>query len=62
KLLFSSRAGEVTVISAGPGFKPLGTNALEGQLMASPAVWRESLIYRTDTYLYRIADKASARR
>lgn len=62
KLFFNSRSGDVTVVEAGPAWKLLAKNHLDGQLMASPAVWRDSLIYRSDSHLYRIGDRAAALR
>ncbi|MBS0260576.1 MAG: PQQ-like beta-propeller repeat protein, partial [Planctomycetes bacterium] len=57
KLLFCSRQGDVTVISSGSAWEVLGKNHLDGQLMASPAVWHDSLIIRSDSALYRIGQK-----
>jgi outer membrane protein assembly factor BamB len=57
KLLFSSRQGDVTVIGAGSTWELYAKNHLDGQLMASPAVWRDSLIIRSDSHLYRIGQK-----
>ena len=45
-----------TIIAAGPEFKILGTNELDGSYtLASPAVSADSLFIRTATHLYRIA-------
>lgn len=57
KIYFSSREGKTTVIKPGSEFTELAVNSLEGQLMASPAVFEESLILRTDSHLYRIGAK-----
>lgn len=61
KLLFSSREGDVTVVPAGPDWKELAKNHVDGQLMASPAVWRDSLILRTGSALYRIGETSDGR-
>jgi len=61
KLLFSSREGDVTVVQAASTWQELSRNHVNGQLMASPAVWRDSLILRTDSSLYRIGEGAAGR-
>jgi outer membrane protein assembly factor BamB len=62
KLLFSSREGDVTVARAAATWEELSKNHLSGQLMASPAVWGDSLILRSDSHLYRIGERASSGR
>lgn len=57
KIYFSSHEGKTTVVKPGPEYTELATNSLEGQLMASPAVYDESLILRSDSHLYRIGLK-----
>jgi hypothetical protein len=42
------------VIQAGPEFKVLGKNSLDEMTLATPAVYRSSLIVRTASKLYRI--------
>ncbi|HEY3964170.1 MAG TPA: PQQ-binding-like beta-propeller repeat protein [Planctomycetaceae bacterium] len=61
KLLFSSRQGDVTVARASDAWEVLSKNHLDGQLMASPAVWRDSLIIRSDSHLYRIGEQSVER-
>lgn len=61
KLMFLSREGDVTVVAASADWKELSKNHLDGKLMASPAVWKNSLILRTDSHLYRITNRAVAR-
>ena len=57
KLYFSSHEGKTTVIRPGQAYEELAVNSLEGQLMASPAVLDESLLFRSQTHLYRIGKK-----
>ncbi len=56
KLFAMSEDGTTYVIQAGPGFKVIGQNALDEFTMATPAIDRDSLIIRTATALYRIAE------
>lgn len=58
KLVFSSREGEMTVVAAATSWQPLSVNHLAGELMASPAVWHDSWIVRTNTSLYRIGESS----
>jgi outer membrane protein assembly factor BamB len=62
KLLFASREGDVTVARAAATWEELSKNHLSGQLMASPAIWEDSLILRSDSHLYRIGEHASGGR
>lgn len=61
RIYFCSRDGKTTVIRPGREYHELAVNTLEGQLMASPAVFDDALILRTDTHLYRIGASAAAR-
>lgn len=61
KLHFFSRDGDVTVARAGSSWEEVSKNHLDGQLMASPAVWGDSLIVRTDSHLYRIGERNSGK-
>ena len=56
KLIFSSREGDMIVVAADESWQQLSLNHLNGELMASPAVWRDSLIVRTASHLYRIGE------
>lgn len=56
KLFCLSEDGDTFVIQAGPEFKVLGKNALNEMCMATPAAAQGSLIIRTFSKLYRIAD------
>jgi outer membrane protein assembly factor BamB len=51
-----SEDGVTYVIQAGPEYKLLGRNSLDEFTMASPAIHRDSLIVRTASTLYRIAE------
>lgn len=59
-LFFSNREGETTVVRPGETFEKLAVNRLDGAFYATPAVVGRSLILRTDTHLYRIADQETA--
>ena len=52
-----SEDGETFVIEAGPKYKLLGKNVLNDTALATPAIARGSLIIRTQSNLYRIAQK-----
>jgi outer membrane protein assembly factor BamB len=55
KIFAISEDGETFVIQAGPEFKLLGKNVLDGMVLATPAIARGSLFIRTNAKLYRIA-------
>jgi outer membrane protein assembly factor BamB len=57
KVFALSEDGDTFVIQAGPEFKVIGKNSLNGMPLATPAVLRGSLIIRTQSDLYRIARK-----
>jgi hypothetical protein len=59
KIFALSEDGDTYVIQAGPEYKLLGKNSLNGMVMASPAVARGSLFIRTQSNLYRIARRQS---
>jgi hypothetical protein len=54
KIFVLSEDGDTFVIQAGPEFKVLGKNSLDEMCMATPAIYRSSLIVRTASKLYRI--------
>ena len=56
KVFCLSEDGDTFVIQAGPEFKLLGKNPLGEMCMATPAISRGSLIIRTASKLYRIAE------
>ncbi len=62
RIYFLSREGIVTVIQAGPKYKKLAENRLDGKLMASPAVLGDTLFLRTDRALYRIERPATRKK
>ncbi len=49
-----SHEGETTVFETGREYRPLATNKIDGQIMATPAVVGDALILRSDTHLYRL--------
>lgn len=54
RIYFSNREGETRVIRPGKEYEELAVNKLNGEHMASPAVFDDSLLLRTNTHLYRI--------
>ena len=56
KLFALSEDGDTFVIQAGPEFSVLGRNSLDEMTLSTPAIARDSLIIRTATRLYRIAE------
>jgi outer membrane protein assembly factor BamB len=58
KIFALSEDGDTYVIQAGPEFKVIGKNTLDGGMpLATPAVLRGSLLIRTQSALYRIGKK-----
>ncbi len=62
KIFALSEDGDTFVIQAGPEFKLLGKNTLDAMCMATPAIYRSSLIIRTASKLYRIQKGTQAPR
>jgi len=58
KIFCLTETGETYVVEAGPEFLVLHVNRLDEAALATPAVARDSLILRTLTKLYRIANTA----
>ena len=56
KIFALSEDGVTYVIQAGPEYKLLGRNSLDEFTMASPAVHRNSLLIRTASTIYKIAN------
>ncbi len=56
KIYFFSEEGKTTVAAASQNFEVLAVNQLDDGFMASPAVLENSLILRTKSHLYRIAE------
>ncbi len=59
KIFALSEDGDTFVIKAGPEFEVLAVNSLDEFSMATPAIARGSLLIRTSSKLYRIADPGS---
>ncbi len=60
KIFLLSEDGDTFVVQAGPEYKLLGKNSLDGGMpLATPAVLRGSLIMRTQSAIYRIAKQES---
>jgi outer membrane protein assembly factor BamB len=57
KIYFSNHDGKTTVVKPGKEYDEIGVNSLAGQLMASPAVYDESLLFRSQSHVYRIGSK-----
>jgi outer membrane protein assembly factor BamB len=51
---FFSVKGEVLVIKAGRKYEVVAQNQMDSGIWATPAILRNSLIMRTQKYLYRI--------
>jgi len=56
KVFCLSEDGDTFVVQAGPRFKLLGKNSLGEMSLATPAPVRGSLVLRTESNLYRIAE------
>ncbi|HJN46499.1 MAG: PQQ-binding-like beta-propeller repeat protein [Vicinamibacterales bacterium] len=56
KIFLLSEDGETFVVKAGPDFEILHKNPLNEMTLATPAIVRGSLIVRTQSKLYRIAE------
>lgn len=54
RIYLTSEDGVTTVIEAGPEFKILAENDLEGYTLASPAISDSHIYIRTETHLYSI--------
>jgi outer membrane protein assembly factor BamB len=56
-IYFTSVKGETMVIKAGNQFQIVAENKLPGEVYATPAILRNSILMRTDNQLYRIGMK-----
>jgi outer membrane protein assembly factor BamB len=56
-IYFTSTDGETMVIRDGRTMEIAGKNKLRGEVFATPAILRNSIIIRTSEYLYRISSK-----
>jgi hypothetical protein len=54
RLYFFRQDAKSVVLKAGPRLERLAENALEGTLVATPALDERALLLRTDAHLYRI--------
>ena len=54
KLYFTSEEGDVYVVRAGPEFELLATNALDEVTMATPAISKGTLFFRTQSHLVAV--------
>jgi outer membrane protein assembly factor BamB len=52
---FSNHSGTTYVIAAEPEFKLMHANKIPDRILATPALWRDRIIYRGDTSLRCIA-------
>ena len=53
-LYFADESGQTTVVKPARAFQKVAVNQLDEGCMASPAVYKNSLLWRTRTHLYRI--------
>ncbi|WP_197441175.1 PQQ-binding-like beta-propeller repeat protein [Thalassoglobus neptunius] len=56
KLFLASQEGVVTILDSKNDFNVIAENQLSGQIMASPIVFEDSLVIRTDSSLYRFRE------
>jgi outer membrane protein assembly factor BamB len=59
RIYFLNTAGLCTVVSAGERFEKLSENQLPDTTLASPAVWRDKLLFRGQSALYCVGDKST---
>ena len=57
KLYFSSEKGDIFVVKAGPEFKLLAKNSMNDVCMATPAISKGAIYFRTKDYVIAIANK-----
>lgn len=55
-IYFNTTRGETIVIEPGREFNILAENKLDGEIWGTPAILRNSMLLRTDKYLYKIAN------
>lgn len=56
KLYFPSEEGDIVVVKSGPEFEILAINPLGDICMASPAICKDGIYFRTQHYVVKIAD------
>jgi len=57
RLYIASEEGVTTVIAPGKVFQRLATSRLDGATLASMAISNGSIFMRTESHLYRIAER-----
>ena len=57
RIYFLSEEGTSTVLAPGKEFRQLAAGALDGAILASMAVSERSIFIRTNTHLYRLAQR-----
>jgi outer membrane protein assembly factor BamB len=57
KIYFLSEEGTSTVLAPGTAFQKLATSTLDGEILASMAVSERSIFIRTNSHLYRFAQR-----
>ena len=57
RIYFQSEEGQTTMIAPGKEFKKLAVSQLDGYTLASMAVSGGSFFIRSQSHLYRIAEK-----
>ena len=55
-IYFNTTRGETIVIKPGREFNIVAENKLDGEIWATPAILRNSMLLRTDKYLYKIGN------
>jgi outer membrane protein assembly factor BamB len=58
-ILFFSVKGEVVILKAGRKYDVVARSQMDSGIWATPAILRNSVILRTEKYLYRISDRLS---
>ena len=56
KIYFPGEKGDIYVVKAGPKFKVLAVNKMHETCMATPAISRGALFFRTRNYLVAVAE------
>jgi len=57
RIYFVNEEGLTTVVAAGTEFRSLAQNLVEGPMLASPAIAGESIVLRSDRFVYRIGGR-----
>ena len=56
KIFYSLEQGDVVVVKAGPGFEIISRNPLDDLIMATPAISRGMLYFRTQKFLVAVGE------